>query len=360
MDLSLWGLSAFSYHRIPPQILGLYPSILPNTNDPNCRDLKKSPLIEDLLGRPLHRLVCQKHQRGSRKLFVSHLMTHEPPPGAFMQTEHGFEVSSPEFTLLNLATSVKPVELLMATYELCGSFAVFRPCSRAQTQLDAAISQQMLDPGYGWERAVDTNGSPTDLWKRDPLIDIADINAFLVKAAGMRGVKRLRWAVGNMSGVTASPFEAQTSMLLSLPRDEGGWGLDIQNNIRIPLSDDAKKLHDATCAYADILFETQTKSLGFIIECQGRSVHNSNDAALSDAERATALTSMGYDVIQVTYKQIETRSSMNGVVKLIYKKIGLPFTEKTEREVAAELELRRGILIDWNGLLKRTATAKAA
>ena len=149
-------------------------------------------------------------------------------------------------------------------------------------------------------------------------------------------------------------------MLLSLPRDEGGWGLDIQNNIRIPLSNDAKKLHDATCAYADILLETQTNSLGLIIECQGRSVHNSDEAALSDAERATALTSMGYDVIQVTYKQIETRSSMNGVVKLIHKKMGLPFTEKTEREVAAELELRRSILIDWNGLLKRTDTAKAA
>lgn len=287
-------------------------------------------------------------------------MTHEPPPGAFMQTEHGFEVASPELTLLNLATSVKPSELLMATYELCGSFAVFTPCSRAQKQLDTAISNKLLDPNFGWKRVNDANGSPTDLWKRDPLADIAGINGFLTKAAGMRGTKRLRWAAERMSGITASPFEAQTSILLSLPRTEGGWGLDIQNNVRIPLSDEAKKLHDATCAYADILLETKTDSLGLIVECQGRSVHDSEEAALSDAERATALTSMGYDVIQITYKQIESRTSTDEIAKLIHKKAGLPFHKKSEREITAELELRSSILIDWNNLLQRTTSAKAA
>ena len=279
-------------------------------------------------------------------------MTNEAPPGAFWQTGHGFEVASPEFTLLNLATGAKPIELLMATYELCGSFSVFKPCKRAQEQLNEAISRKMLDPNYGWKRVNDTSGSPTDLWKRNPFLEIADIENFLVKAAGMRGTKRLQWATERMTGTTASPFEAQTSILLSLPRNEGGWGLAIQNNVRIPLSGDAKKLHDATCAYADILLETQTDSLGLIAECQGRSVHDSEEAALSDAERATALTSMGYDVVQVTYKQIANRGSADGLVKLLHRKMGVPFEPKSADEVVAELALRDAVLIDWNGLFK--------
>ena len=44
-----------------------------------------------------------------------------------------------------------------------------------------------------------------------------------------------------MTGQTASPFEVQTSMLVSLPRDEGGMGIDITNNARIPLSEAARR-----------------------------------------------------------------------------------------------------------------------
>lgn len=312
--------------------------------------LSREPFIEDLLTIPLHRIARDKKARFSGSLFKPHLMTHEAPPGAFWETDHGFEVASPEFTLLNLATMAKSYELLMATYELCGTFAVFKPCTRAQVQLDEAIRLKLVDKDDGWQRVSSTTGSPTDLWKRNPLTDLAELRNFTIKAAGMRGIKRLRWAIDRMSGIAASPFEAQASILLSMPRSEGGWGIQMQNNVRIPLTGDARKLHDATCAYADILIETSTDSLGLVIECQGRSVHDSEESALSDAERATALTSMGYDVIQITYKQIKDRSSMDGIAKLVCKKSQLPFIRKSEEEIAAEQALRNEILIDWGSL----------
>ena len=351
-DLTLCGRSAFEYHRIPPQFLGLYPTIAMHPEDRRYIRLSREPFIEDLLTIPLHRIARDRKARFSGHLFKPHLMTHEAPPGAFWQTDHGFEVASPEFTLLNLATMAKSYELLMATYELCGTFAVFKPCTRAQAQLDEAIRLRLVDKDDGWKRVSSTTGSPTDLWKRNPLTDLAELRNFTVKAAGTRGIKRLRWAIDRMSGIAASPFEAQTSMLLSMPRNEGGWDLKIQNNVRVPLSDEAKKLHEATCAYADILLETQTDSLGLVVECQGRSVHNSEKATLSDAERATALVSMGYDVIQITYKQIKDRSSADGIIKLLHRKMGVPFIAKSESEITAELELRNSILIDWNELLR--------
>ena len=356
MDLTLCGQSAFNYYRIPPQVLGLYPAISLGNMDRRCCGLGSHAVVKDLLHAPLHRLVFTRAQSGSRSLFKSHLLTQEPPPGSFRKTEHGFDVTSPEFTLLNLATQVSRNQLLMACYEMCSSFAVFKPCKRTQQQLDEAISLKLIPPDCGWERVVDTKGNGTNLWKRTPLLSAADIAAFAKQAAGLRGVKQLRWAAEHMTGQTASPFEVQTSMLVSLPRNEGGMGINIANNVRIPLSDAARSLYDKTCCYADILIESSTDSMGVILECQGRSAHDSEAASLSDAERTTALTSMGYDAIQITYDQIKDTKSFNSIAELIHKKAGLPYVPKSKLEVTAAETIRRELLVNWDELF----TAKSA
>lgn len=350
MDLTLCGQSAFYYYRIPPQVLGLYPAISLGNIDRRCCGLGSHAVVKDLLHAPLHRLVFTRAQSGSRSLFKSHLLTQEPPPGSFRQTEHGFDVTSPEFTLLSLATQVSRNQLLMACYEMCSSFAVFTPCERTQQQLDEAISLKFIPPDCGWKRIVDTKGNDTNLWKRAPLLSAADIAAFAKQAAGLRGVKQLRWAAERMAGQTASPFEVQTSMLVSLPRDEGGLDIGITNNARIPLSEAARSLYDKTCCYADILIESVTDSMGVILECQGRSAHDSEAASLSDAERTTALTSMGYDVIQITYGQIKDKRSFGNLAELIHKKAGLPYTPKIKQECDAEDALRQELLVDWDDL----------
>lgn len=350
MDLTLCGQSAFYYYRIPPQVLGLYPAISLGNIDRRCCGLGSHAVVKDLLHAPLHRLVFTRAQSGSRSLFKSHLLTQEPPPGSFRQTEHGFDVTSPEFTLLSLATQVSRNQLLMACYEMCSSFAVFTPCERTQQQLDEAISLKFIPPDCGWKRIVDTKGNDTNLWKRAPLLSAADIAAFAKQAAGLRGVKQLRWAAERMAGQTASPFEVQTSMLVSLPRDEGGLGIGITNNARIPLSEAARSLYDKTCCYADILIESVTDSMGVILECQGRYAHDSEAASLSDAERTTALTSMGYDVIQITYGQIKDKRSFGNLAELIHKKAGLPYTPKIKQECDAEDALRQELLVDWDDL----------
>ena len=350
MDLTLCGQSAFYYYRIPPQVLGLCPAISLGNIDRRCCGLGSHAVVKDLLHAPLHRLVFTRAQSGSRSLFKSHLLTQEPPPGSFRQTEHGFDVTSPEFTLLSLATQVSRNQLLMACYEMCSSFAVFTPCERTQQQLDEAISLKFIPPDCGWKRIVDTKGNDTNLWKRAPLLSAADIAAFAKQAAGLRGVKQLRWAAERMAGQTASPFEVQTSMLVSLPRDEGGLGIGITNNARIPLSEAARSLYDKTCCYADILIESVTDSMGVILECQGRSAHDSEAASLSDAERTTALTSMGYDVIQITYGQIKDKRSFGNLAELIHKKAGLPYTPKIKQECDAEDALRQELLVDWDDL----------
>ena len=87
-----------------------------------------------------------------------------------------------------------------------------------------------------------------------------------------------------------------------------------------------------------------------------RSAHDSEAASLSDAERATALTSMGYDVIQITFGQIKDKKSFDHIAELIHKKAGLSYTPKTKQERAAEVTLRQELLVNWVELF----TAKPA
>lgn len=114
-------------------------------------------------------------------------------------------------------------------------------------------------------------------------------------------------------------------------------GINIANNVRIPLSDAARSLYDKTCCYADILIESNTDSMGVILECQGRSAHDGEAASLSDAERTTALTSMGYDVIQITYEQIKDTKSFNNIAELIHKRQGSPTSQRPIRNAPPKM-----------------------
>lgn len=50
MDRILTGMSAFRYHRIPPQVLALYPPLPEAFEDPRHNKIAQSPIVEDLLG----------------------------------------------------------------------------------------------------------------------------------------------------------------------------------------------------------------------------------------------------------------------------------------------------------------------
>lgn len=138
-----------------------------------------------------------------------------------------------------MAPSIDRVELLMATYELCGSFSVFQPTVQAESLLKEAADQGFIPENAGWKRVVDTKDAQTSLWKRDPMTGPESLRSFLDQTKGLRGSKNLAWAIDRVTGTCASPFEVQASILLGLSRRLGGEGLPIQNNHRIRLNKQA-------------------------------------------------------------------------------------------------------------------------
>lgn len=350
MELSLCNKSAFNYLRTPPQVLGLYPPITEDPQDSNHLKLASSPIVSDILHQPLHRLIAQQKQCGYTKLYRSHFIKYELPSGSLVETDHGFQITSPAMTLLSLASSISREHLLMTAYELCGSFTVFNPCKRTDSLLEKALLQGLINPNDGWQRVMDVDGHGTTLWKRPPLITRAELEAFCRHAQGFHGVKHLNWVAMHMTGETASPFEVEASMLLSLPRSAGGEGLTILNNHRIQLSATAQTIYPHASCYADILIEGKSSNAGVVIECQGRSVHANEAASISDSNRATALTSMGYEVILLTHEQLVNKRAFSAVLDIITRKAGIKRRPKNKKQLIAEENLRQELFINWNTL----------
>ena len=249
MPQTVCAQSAFRFHRVPPQLRALYPPPLPGTyQDSNHRKLASSSTASDLLGTPIHRLVRARSAVNSGTTYQSHLVGSELPFGCIQETDHGFLLAGPELTLLTMAPSIDRIELLMATYELCGSFSVFQPTVQAESLLKEAVDQGFIPENAGWKRVVDTKDAQTSLWKRDPMTGPESLRSFLDQTKGLRGSKNLAWAIDRVTGTCASPFEVQASILLGLSRRLGGEGLPIQNNHRIRLNKQARRSTDTAIA----------------------------------------------------------------------------------------------------------------
>lgn len=343
MDRILTGTSAFRYHRVPPQVLALYPVLPEPYEDSNHRKIASSPIVEDLLGTPIHRLVPHPCTPSSTKLYRTHTLSRDLPFGSVVDTDHGFQVASPALTLLGLANTLSRAQLMMAAYELCGSYSAFAPCPRTEGLLASAIADGSLSSHDGWRRVVGSGGRPLNLWKREPLMDVEELAEFANQVEGLHGVKCLRWAARHVTGICASPLEAQVSTLLGLPKANGGLGLTFANNRRIALSAQAQALYPRSCCYADLYFEDSDSHPPIALECQGASVHSGEAAGLSDAARTAALQLMGVVVIPVTHEQIRGAGGWEAIKQLLTRHLGAN-TSKTARQLRAETALRHDLL----------------
>lgn len=349
-SLAICGPSAFRYHRTPPQILGLYPAVSNVFNDSNHIKRSTCPLVAEVLRTPIHRFSVRRSDQNGAKLYRTHVYAGELPFGCFAETDHGLSVASPLFTLFTLAPHVSRIHLLMAMYEFCGSFSVFKPSAQAEEMLLEAERQGSFPLGYGWKRVVSHDGTKTDLWKRPPIIQQSELSPFASMMEGRHGSKAFRWASEHITGICASPFEVQASILLGLPRRLGGMGIALQNNVRIPLSSQARALYPHSCCYADLYIAAGGNHPAIDIECQGRSVHDSEKAGLSDSDRFAAIESMGIQVVPLTYPQFSVRPSFEAAMKLIAEKMGRKPVPKTPAQQSVETRVRSEVFIDWNTL----------
>lgn len=380
MDEIICANTAFRYWRCPPQVRDLYPR-LPSPED-GWQALAHSPFVTDVLKTPIIAVAspgCCNHHSGLRSTIR---WEGESDVGTTIDTHVGFSVTNPLNTLFTMTRFVSQIDLVLAMYELCGWFSVFDPTPAAEIQLKMAAkeihqssTQDLFELDEGedeapWKRvyarvtvkASENEGQTdwhedsrkvtklkgTSLWMRKPLIELSDLHQFADKVKSQMWGKQFYDAAQQVIGIAASPLEVAGILLLNRPRRLGGAGFtNVYANDLTPLSISAQSIAGQKVCYGDIVIVNPILMKGAIIEIQGEVIHGSGAILDHDAERMTALQSMGFDVFLVTHDMLNDSKQLDTIVRSVCDRLGIRYKAKTEAMKSAETRLRANVLCNW-------------
>ena len=71
---------------------------------------------------------------------------------------------------------------------------------------------------------------------------------------------------------------------------------------------------------------------------------------MRDADRMTALQTMGYDVLLLTHGQISDEDRFRAIVKAVCRMLDVEYSDKSSDEQRAEALLRSELFVDWTKL----------
>ena len=379
MDEIVCANSAFRYWRCPPQVRDLYPR-LPNSED-GWRALSQAAFVADVLKTPVITAASTRSNlhSGTRRT----IRWAEAYKGnVSLDTDMGFSVTDPLNTLFTMTRSVSQSDLVLAMYEFCGWFSVFKPSTAVDLALEQADANEPcssadklfeLDETQDeapWKRVYarmnrndaegdqgkqansefedNDKGKGTSLWMRKPLVEIDELQRFAAKVNGEMWGRQFYDAAQQVIGIAASPLEVAGIMLLSRPRRFGGAGFEnLYVNDLTPLSVSAQQIAGKKVCYGDIVIVNPVLMKAVIIEIQGEVIHGSGAVLDHDATRMTALQSMGYDVFLVTHDMLNDHDQFNTIIRSVCDRLELRFKPKTSAMRRAETRLRANVLCNW-------------
>lgn len=380
MDEIVCANTAFRYWRCPPQVRDLYPR-LPSSED-GWRALSQAPFVTDVLKAPIITIAspgCCNHHSGLRSTIR---WEGASDPGTTVDTHLGFSVTNPLNTLFTMTRFMSQSDLVLAMYEFCGWFSVFGPSPAAEMQLGSASKDKRLqntqelfeleedEDEAPWKRvyarvtvkSTDSGGQTnaqddnkevtklkgTSLWMRKPLIELNDLHQFADKVKNQMWGKQFYAAAQQVIGIAASPLEVAGVLLLSRSRRQGGADFRyVHLNDLTPLSVAAQSIAGQKVCYGDIVIVNPILMKAVIIEIQGEVIHGSGAVLDHDAERMTALQSMGFDVFLVTHDMLNDSKQLDTIVRSVCDRLGIRYKAKTEAMKCAETRLRANVMCNW-------------
>jgi hypothetical protein len=295
---------------------------------------------------PVETLVTRRCDRGGSSLLKPSLWTGELPRGATTDATDNLCVTTPAFTLLQLASRLGLTRTVLLASELCGCYAVYDAPAAIKQQLQRLANRGRLKSFHGWRPCLDASGQVGNLWSREPLVTPDDLTDMAERASGHNGSAILREAAKLVIPLAASPFETQAGILLAFSKRKGGEGFEgLSHNEKVELSRDARLVGQRQCCYCDIYWPD-----GLDVECQSAQYHNSLDGFLSDADRTAALKLMGVNVLPLTYAQFKDPKRFDAFCDAVADSLNVRRKPKTESQAKASEHLRGEIMVDWAAL----------
>ena len=228
-------------------------------------------------GKPLHTCAFRREDRGNRADLREHVcgkLVRTP----FCKVGRGLHVANPELAFLQAAVSMQPLQALRIGFELCGT--------------------------YGF------NDQEECVFSLAPLTSVGEIAKRYSSCSHLYGMKSIEGIVGKLLDGSASPYETDLAILLSLPSFYGGYnihGFELNGEIDLPPGSFAR--WGKRTYRCDYLWRNEKVALEF----ESKSFH-SPLGRTRDVIRENALNELGYTVISVTSDQLRYLASLDNVV----------------------------------------------
>lgn len=350
---TLCDISALRYHRMPPVLHEVIDECLDHALGPGNWSLESVAELLGLPHQPIHLLCSDQAARRHTVHQKTQLISAALPFGSRWEFGAYSSVTSPALTLFTLASHLSAIQLAMLMHEFCGNFSVYRLTKQERKYLQELCCQEASGEYGGWKPVLDANGKITDLWQRPAISNITELEELANDLTRAKGRTTFIQALRLTREGAASPFEARTGIRLGAPRRLGGEGLsDLTYNERVELTHQAQLVAGQATAYIDIVLRNPVSGDEVGIECQSKLIHNREEKAVADANRITALQSMGHTIVQLSYKNLEDQAAFESVLSFIFQKLRIdripksPSLLKKERQLCYEL-FENGKAIDW-------------
>ena len=266
--------------------------------------------------RPLHLLFANQTLRPAPNTMglpplSAHVQPVNLPAGSILRLTEHVAIVSPELCFLQMAARFSPEQLILAGYELCGTYAL------------------LPDPD---------NSGKDKVLERPALSSAESIAAILAHPIANRN-RRARSAAPHIIDGAASPMEAKVAMLLTLPTAMGGYALPrLTLNPELRLGADARKLYPHASVRPDLYW----KDARFDVEYNG-DIHEGKEGRTKDAGRRAALEAEGVTVLTITYPQVTDDDAFDVLAKRIGRAVGAPVRIRMQNDghTARRAKLRR-------------------
>ena len=360
-DATLWRIAAPErLARLRQEIVAASPLAgLADARAPNAHFgeagsalLDALPLLAAFARGPVDVLVREPGERRTSQLVKPRVWAGALTETDVVHVAPGLAVVTPALALQQIAARTTTVRTAMLASELCGCFSVYRGPEPVTRLLQELFDEGRLASYGGWRAAADNEGRLTGLWSRPRFYTVERLRHLAEGAGSPRGRARLVEAAALALENAASPFEVQAGMLLGLPDSLGGEGYSgFSHNYELALNASARRLAGRGTCRCDLYWPASEGHRALDLECQSRLFHVGIESGLSDADRATALQSMGVEVLLVTYAQFSEVARFDALSAAVAEKIGRTPPAHTREFLGVRKELRSQVLVRWEDLL---------
>lgn len=234
---------------------------------------------------PLDVLIPDDIKRNRSEPLHVHLWREPVAPGSFVQLTRDIYISSPAFTLQQVAASKSPIENIRIASELC---SIYTP-----------------------------NKKTGMLSKRQQLTNKEELLNYYSHSKSKRGLAKAIQAAKYALERARSPKEIEIGMLLTLPRSMGGRGIkDIKLNHRIELNEEARLIAKRKYLESDAFIE----SLRDALEYDSDDFHLTRISHESDLRKANALHLLGINLITLTNGQLHDWGTFDTIASVLEAK----------------------------------------